>query len=140
VAQLIDGEPLKEFDDARNAIIDRFSDVPGVNQLFPDKLEGKRPKVGNPTRIRIGGYPDTSIDEARKEAQKFTGEIVKGGNPHQARRIKNDATTLEELFNYWLDSYAKVHKKAITTRKWNFTRKTTHERWGVFVVNSRTRS
>ena len=66
---------------------------------------------GKPTRLRIGSYPDTSIDEARKEAQKYTGEIVKGGNPHQARRTKNNAATLEELFNYWLNSYAKTHKK-----------------------------
>jgi len=66
---------------------------------------------GKPTRLRIGSYPDTSIDDARKEAQKFTGEIVKGGNPHQAKRTKNNAVTLEDLFNYWLDSYAKVHKK-----------------------------
>jgi len=66
---------------------------------------------GKPTRLRIGSFPDTSIDDARKEAQKFTGEIVKGENPHQARRTKNNAATLEELFNYWLDSYAKVHKK-----------------------------
>ena len=38
---------------------------------------------GKPTRLRIGSYPDTSIDDARKEAQKFTGEIVKGGKWEQ---------------------------------------------------------
>ena len=66
---------------------------------------------GKTKRIRIGGYPDISIDEARKEAQRFNGEIAKGENPHQSRRTKNNTATLGELFNYWLDSYAKVHKK-----------------------------
>ena len=67
---------------------------------------------GKPTRIRIGGYPDISIDEARKEAQKFNGEIAKGENPHTARRKKTTAATVAELFEYWLTTHGKVHKKS----------------------------
>ena len=66
---------------------------------------------GQPTRIRIGSYPDTTIDDARKEAQKFNGEIAKGENPYNARKAKTAAPTVTELFEYWLNSYAKIHKK-----------------------------
>ena len=48
---------------------------------------------GKPTRLRIGSFSDTSIDDARKEAQKYNGEIAKGENPHQAKRTKNNAAT-----------------------------------------------
>jgi integrase len=66
---------------------------------------------GKPSRIRIGSYPDISIDEARKEAQKFNGEIAKGENPHTARRNKTAVPTVTELFEYWLATHGKVHKK-----------------------------
>ena len=73
---------------------------------FVKRIEGK------PTRIRIGGYPEISIDDARLEAQKFSGEIAKGENPHTARKIKNSTPTVTELFDYWLTTHAKVHKKS----------------------------
>ena len=67
---------------------------------------------GKPSRIRIGGYPEISIDEARKESQKFSGEIAKGENPHAARRNKAIAPTVTELFDYWLTTHGKIHKKS----------------------------
>ena len=66
---------------------------------------------GKPTRIRIGGYPDISIDEARNEAQKFNGDIAKGDNPHTTRKKHTTSPTLAELFEYWFTTFAKVHKK-----------------------------
>jgi integrase len=65
-----------------------------------------------PRRIRIGGFPDITIDEARKEAQRFNGEIAKGENPHTTRRNKTNVPTLKELFDYWLTTHAKIHKKS----------------------------
>jgi integrase len=67
---------------------------------------------GKPSRIRIGGYPEISIDDARKEAQKFSGEIAKGENPLTARRQNKAAPTVKELFDYWLATHSKVHKKS----------------------------
>jgi integrase len=67
---------------------------------------------GKPTRIRIGGFPGINIDEARKEAQRFNGEIAKGENPHANRRNKTNVPTLKELFDYWLTTHAKIHKKS----------------------------
>jgi integrase len=69
---------------------------------------------GKPTRLRIGGYPDISVDGARKEAQKFSGEIAKGVNPHTARKNKDTTATIAELFEYWLTIHGKVHKKSWT--------------------------
>ena len=73
---------------------------------FVKRIEGK------PGRIRIGGFPDINIDEARKEAQRFNGEIAKGENPHADRRNKTNVPTLKELFDYWLTTHAKIHKKS----------------------------
>ena len=66
---------------------------------------------GRPTRIRIGGYPDLSIDDARKAVQKLTGDIAKGDNPHTDRKKITTSPTLKELFDYWYDTFAKDHKK-----------------------------
>ena len=49
---------------------------------FYKRIEGK------PTRIRIGGFPEISIDDARKEAQKFSGEIARGENPVKTKHTK----------------------------------------------------
>jgi hypothetical protein len=73
---------------------------------FVKRIEGK------PRRIRIGGFPDITIDEARKEAQRYNGEIAKGENPHTTRRNKTNVPTLKELFDYWLTTHAKIHKKS----------------------------
>lgn len=67
---------------------------------------------GKPARIRIGAYPEITVGEARKIAQGFTGEIAKGGNPHTAKKSLLPCSTLKDLFDYWLEKHAKIHKKS----------------------------
>ncbi|MGL6196640.1 MAG: tyrosine-type recombinase/integrase [Thermoguttaceae bacterium] len=66
---------------------------------------------GKPTRLRIGAYPEVTIDEARKIAQGFAGEIAKGNNPHANRKKRTASPTLSGLFEYWFTTFAKDHKK-----------------------------
>ncbi|MBW3599076.1 MAG: site-specific integrase [Planctomycetes bacterium] len=61
---------------------------------------------GRPKRIRIGRFPEVTIEQARKKAAKHSGAIADGIDPTADHR----GLTCEELFAYWLD-HAKAHKK-----------------------------
>ena len=65
------------------------------------------------TRMRIGGYPEISIDDARRAVQKLTGDIAKGEAPRTSKQEKAKAAdpTVAELFEHWHETYAKTHKK-----------------------------
>jgi integrase len=66
---------------------------------------------GRPERIRLGTYPDLSIDDARDAARIKKGDIAKGINPAQEKRAARGAMTLAELLTHFLDTFAKSHKK-----------------------------
>ncbi len=66
---------------------------------------------GKPTRLRIGAFPDITLDEARKIAARFTGEIANGENPHTNRKNKLAGATVAELFHHWFTTFAQLHKK-----------------------------
>lgn len=66
---------------------------------------------GRPERIRLGSFPDISIDEARDGARVRKGKIALGINPADERRAARGAMMLGELFDHYLDSHAKHHKK-----------------------------
>jgi integrase len=70
------------------------------------KVEGKT------EFIRLGAYPDLTIEQARKKAQAVNGEIARGINPAEARREKRREWTLGELWADYLEHHAKVHKKS----------------------------
>jgi len=66
---------------------------------------------GRPRRIRLGRFPDLPIDAARKAAVALAGEVAKGRDPAADRREKREAATLQELFDYWMETYARQKKK-----------------------------
>jgi len=66
---------------------------------------------GKPARIRLGKFPDLSIDQARKAAKELAGDIARGHDPQAARRARREEPTLGDLFIFWMETYAKVHKK-----------------------------
>lgn len=66
---------------------------------------------GRPTRIRIGKFPDVSIETARKKAGELNGAIAKGEDPQALRIEARQEPTIGKAFAYWLESYAKHHKK-----------------------------
>jgi len=61
--------------------------------------------------MRIGGYPELGIDDARKAIQKLTGDIAKGEAPRTSKQEKAADPTVAELFAYWHTTFAKTHKK-----------------------------
>jgi integrase len=60
---------------------------------------------GKPTQIKIGNYPTTTIDQARRQTQVLNGEITKGHDPIAERRKKQiQGITLQEVFDDYLQN------------------------------------
>lgn len=61
---------------------------------------------GRPQRIRLGGYPDLSIELARRLASKTVGEIATGVDPMaEKRRARIKEMTVQELWDWYSEHY-----------------------------------
>ncbi len=78
------------------------------------KIEGK------PTRIKIGKFPDISVEIARKKAQDLLGSIARGEPIKKVE--KETAISLEKLLAQYLGEYATHHCKTWKETRANFTR------------------
>jgi len=67
---------------------------------------------GRPERMKLGAYTDLSIEEARKKATKFRGEVADGKNPQAAKHDFQQEATFKGLFNEYLERYSKKEKKS----------------------------
>ena len=70
---------------------------------------------GRPQRIRIGRFGEISIEQARRAAGKFSGDIATGINPQQAKMAKRAEMTLGELWGWFLEHHAKPRKRSWKT-------------------------
>ncbi len=77
---------------------------------------------GKPERIMLGRYPTLSIEQARSKAAEVNLLITKGDNPNDKRRALRNEITLEQLFNEYIERYAKFHKKTWKADKEQFER------------------
>lgn len=68
--------------------------------------------AGRPERLNIGPYPDLSIEQARNRAEEMNGAIARGANPAADKRTVRDEMTLGDLFEIFLERFARVHKKS----------------------------
>jgi len=62
---------------------------------------------GTPQRIKLGAFPDISIEQARKLAAQKRAQIIAGLNPNQEKRKLKAETTFGELFQLYLHEHAK---------------------------------
>lgn len=60
---------------------------------------------GKPERVKIGPYPDISVEMARNSAAILNADIARNANPADAGRSKRQEITLEQLF----EKYYKQH-------------------------------
>lgn len=67
---------------------------------------------GRPERIRIGKFPDLSIENARSEASNFNHLIERGINPNQEKQKIKAELTFKDLFDRYINEHAKIHKKS----------------------------
>jgi len=70
-----------------------------------------RRMAGRPTRVTIGAFPGVTVEQARKQAARMTGELAQGKDPAADRRKARGETTLSELFSLYLEGHAKAHKR-----------------------------
>ncbi len=66
---------------------------------------------GRFVRERLGGFPELHLDDARKSVTQRMGDAARGVDLAERRRAQRAALTLVELFNHYLESHAKAHKK-----------------------------
>jgi len=74
---------------------------------------------GRPVRVKLGPFPDMTVEKARIAAKSLAGRMADGWDPQAAKRSHRDAPTLQDLFEHWL-AHAKQHKKTWPEdeRKW----------------------
>ena len=64
---------------------------------------------GQPARIKIGRFPETSVEQARKQAVELNAAVARGEDPREARR--RPEPTLGALFEYWMEHHSKPRKR-----------------------------
>jgi len=67
--------------------------------------------AGRPQRIRIGGFPEISIDQARRMAAQLNGQIAEGRNPQAEKQQARAEMTFAEVFKWYMDSHSKLHNR-----------------------------
>lgn len=65
---------------------------------------------GKPSRVTIGVWPDLSIEQVRKEAQKLNADFARGDNPADKLKRQREEMTFAELFNIYIERHAKIKK------------------------------
>lgn len=71
---------------------------------------------GRPQRVRIGGFPEITIDQARNLAAQLNGKIAAGADPQAEKRAIRDDSTLGEVWERWLkDKKERLRGRTIET-------------------------
>jgi len=69
-------------------------------------------KINNKVyRVKIGDFPDLSIAEAREKAAELKNSITKGNNQKTSYSNPFDKMTFKELFDKYINDYAKHNTK-----------------------------
>lgn len=73
---------------------------------------------GTPERIKIGRYPDITIEQARLEAQRLISLITLGQTPHKDRIAERKTLTFRELYDHYYEQHAvKFTKRPLANKK-----------------------
>ncbi len=84
----------------------RVSSTGRKSFLVSRKIKGKSEK------ITLGAYPAMTIEQARKQANELNGLVASGSNPCEAKRQLKAEMSLGELFEVYMNRYAKIHKSS----------------------------
>ncbi|MCP5362081.1 MAG: tyrosine-type recombinase/integrase [Hyphomicrobiales bacterium] len=66
--------------------------------------------AGKVEKVKVGRFPDLTVEQARNKVSEFNTIVGKGGNPQDTRRAFNKEITFRELHAWFIDAYAKHHK------------------------------
>jgi len=65
---------------------------------------------GKPDKIKLGRFPETSIEQARKAAYEGINNITQGVNPNKLKQKLRSESSFAELFDRYMNEYAKQRK------------------------------
>jgi integrase len=112
-------QPPSKPDDAKGGVYDTYRDSKEKGLVLIVSHGGAKTfylyqKVqGKPQRIKLGAFPDLTVERAREKALEAKAQIVAGINPNQERRKLKDELTFSEFFEqHYLEEYAKKHKRS----------------------------
>ena len=74
--------------------------------LYVASINGSTPK-----KIKLGRFPEVSIEQARNMAMEMKVSITMGKDPQEERSAKRKEITFDELFTIYMEKHAKLHKK-----------------------------
>ena len=66
---------------------------------------------GKAYRLKISRFPDFNAKEARAKAVEYKNQIAKGLNPADEKRALSNEITFKELFDRYINDYAKHNNK-----------------------------
>ena len=88
----------------------------GQKSFVFDYRSGPNGAKGRSRRIVIGGFPDITVDQARRAAEAHNGTLASGGDPRAKATFQNQMPTLAELSNmYWQHVQGLKKKTTLTT-------------------------
>lgn len=61
--------------------------------------------------LKLGLFPDMSVENARKEAEKVLGQFAQGNDPAQIRRVERTEMTLDDLHNEYMIRCAAFNRR-----------------------------
>lgn len=73
-----------------------------------------------PERIKIGRYPDLTVDKARAQAMNLNADIANGANPAELKRGRRAEMTFGNLFDQYYKNHSVPHKKTYDEDKQKF--------------------
>lgn len=76
--------------------------------------------AGKPQKIRVGPYPDMSVEQARKKAEEENAAIARGEDPAEVRRKGKADKTFGDLFTWYFDTYSRPRKRSWKNDERNF--------------------
>jgi integrase len=80
-----------------------------------------------PIRVKIGGFPELTVKQARDLASKLNVAIAAGHDPQEAKQARRREATFGELFQHWLEIHAKPYLK--TWSEWDGIRNRYLSEW-----------
>jgi integrase len=84
-----------------------------------------------PERIKIGRYPDLTVDKARAMAMTLNAEISSGTNPAELKRGRRAEMTFGELFKLYYKNHSLPNKKTADEDQQKFDKYLSSNKEGV---------
>ncbi len=81
---------------------------------------------GRPERIKLGNFPSLTVEQARKSADMVNATIARGNNPNDGKRAERAELTLQDLFDEYLETHSRPHKKSWRSDEMNYKNHLSH--------------